>query len=348
MNRFCKKSIFVFLVLSCLSLSIYSQQIKLLITSLIWAGIVALIHFMMAKTARISFYRTIFFAILTIAFLLEMHVFFEKETTFLPYCHIGMAGNMLHIIYNEFLAFSNFTFFKYGALSIGILWLFVILINGGGFCSYVCFFGGIDSTLSKLLKKPLIKIKPSEKIREFQLAVLIFFVLISFLYSQPIFCLWFCPLKLSESIINPNSRSFIFQSALFISVGLVFLIILPIVTKKRFFCSMICPFGALPPLIHKFIPYKVTINKTSCISCGKCMNVCPSFAINKKKNNKIQITRYCTLCMTCAGKCPTKSIRPTLYNRKETELIPFVSMILAGAISLFYLPQAVLHLLKVF
>lgn len=342
-----KKSIFVFLILTILSVLIYPSQIKLLIAAILWAGIMAFLHFLMEKTSRISFYRTIFFAVLSIAFLLEMRVFFEKEMTFLPYCHIGMAGNMLHILYNEFLAISNFTFFKFGALSIGILWLFVILINGGGFCSYVCFFGGIDNTLSKLLKTPLIKISPSEKIREFQLAALIFFVIISFLYSQPIFCLWFCPLKLSDSIINPNSRAFIFQSALFIAVGVIFLIILPIVTKKRFFCSMICPFGAIPPLIHKFIPYKVTINHDSCISCGKCMKVCPSFAINKRENTEIRITRYCTLCMTCARECPTKSIRPTIYNKKETALIPFVSMILAGAISLFYLPQAVLHLLRI-
>lgn len=346
MNRLYYRSILIFLILSIFSFYIYSSQIKLLITAIIWAGFISILHYLIEKTSKISFYRTIFFAILTTAFLLEMHVFFNKEKSFLPYCHIGMAGTMLNILYNEYLAITNFTFFKYGALSIGILWLFVILINGGGFCSYVCFFGGIDDTLSKILKKPLIRIPPSVKIREFQLAGLIFFVLISFLYSQPIFCLWFCPLKLSDTIINPNSRTLIFQTALFISIGLIFLIILPILTRKRVFCSMICPFGALPPLIHKITPYKVTIDHNTCSKCGECMNICPSFAIIKN-NDRVRISRFCTLCMRCAGACPTKSIHQTIYNKKKTSLIPFISMILAGAISLFYLPQALFHLLRI-
>jgi ferredoxin-type protein NapH len=340
------KSLFIFLCLSALSFFIYSTQTKLLVTAVVWCGIISFLHLLMKKTSKISFYRTIFFAGLTIAFLLEMHVFFKKETSFMPYCHIGMAGNMLHVFYNEFLAVSNFTFAKYGALSIGILWIFVILINGGGFCSYVCFFGGIDDSLSRILKKPLIKIPPSVRIREFQFAALIFFIFISFLYSQPVFCQWVCPLKLSDSIINPNSRTFIFQTALFISAGLVFLIILPVLTKKRCFCSMICPFGALPPLVNKIIPYKITVDNSSCSSCGKCMNVCPSFAINRE-GKEIKTTRFCTLCMRCASACPTKSIRPTLYNKKKTALIPFVSMILAGAISLFYVPLAILHLFRI-
>ena len=340
------KSIFIFLCLSGLSFFVYSEQTKLLVTAIVWVGIISFIHFLMNKTSKVSFYRTIFFVSLTIAFLLEMHVFFKKETSFLPYCHIGMAGNMLHVFYNEFLSVSNFTFAKYGALSIGILWLFVVLINGGGFCSYVCFFGGVDDSLSRILKKPLIKIPPSVRIREFQFASLIFFIFISFLYSQPVFCQWVCPLKLSDSIINPNSRTFIFQTAIFISVGLIFLIILPFLTKKRCFCSMICPFGALPPLVNKIIPYKITVDHSSCINCGKCMDVCPSFAIDRKDKG-IKITRFCTLCMRCVNACPTKSIQPTLYNKKKTALIPFVSMILAGAISLFYAPQAILHLFRI-
>ena len=340
------KSLFIFLCLSTLSFFIYSAQTKLLVAAGVWCGIISFLHLLMKKTSKISLYRTIFFATLAIAFLLEMHVFFKKETSFMPYCHIGMAGNMLHVFYNEFLAVSNFTFAKYGALSIGILWIFVILINGGGFCSYVCFFGGIDDSLSRILKKPLIKIPPSVKIREFQLAALIFFVFISFLYSQPIFCQWVCPLKLLDSIINPNSRTFVLQTVLFIFVGLIFLIVLPFLTKKRCFCSIICPFGALPPLFNKVIPYKVTVDNSSCNCCGKCMNICPSFAINRK-NKEVKITRFCTLCMRCVNACPTKSIRSTLYNKKETKLLPFVSMVIAGAISLFYVPQAILHLFRV-
>lgn len=340
------KSLFIFLCLSTLSFFIYSAKPKLFVMSIVWVGVISILHLLMKKKSRISFYRTIFFATLAIAFLLEMHVFFKKETSFLPYCHIGMAGNMLHIFYNEFLSVSNFTFAKYGALSIGILWIFVILINGGGFCSYVCFFGGIDDSLSRILKKTLIKLPLSVKIREFQLAVLIFFVFISFLYSRSIFCQWVCPLKLWDSIINPNSRTFMFQTGLFIFTGLIFLIILPFLTKKRCFCSIICPFGALPPLFNKIIPYRITIDSSLCNCCGKCINVCPSFAIDKT-NKEVKITRFCTLCMRCVNACPTKSIRPTIYNKKETMLIPFVSMVIAGAISLFYVPQAILHLFMV-
>ncbi|HBM16951.1 MAG TPA: hypothetical protein DD381_11480 [Lentisphaeria bacterium] len=341
------RSIVIFIVLGFLSTVIYYVNYKLLVVSLVWSGIIALLHYFMERTSRISLFRTIFFAILAFSFLMEMHIFFNQENSFLPYCHIGMAGNVLNIGYNEFLAIKNQTFLRYGALSIGIAWLLIILINGGGFCSYGCFFGGIDDTFSQLLRKPLIRISSSTKFREFQFALLIFLIAISFIYSYSVFCQWLCPLKLSCSIINENSRTYMFQVYLFIGIGLVFLVMLPFLAKKRFFCSVICPFGALPPLVHKFTPYKITIDKSSCSKCGKCSEVCPSFAIVKSPKTSIpHITRFCTLCMRCASKCPTKSIKQTLYNRKETSLIPFISIMLGGAVSLFYLPNAIIDLIN--
>lgn len=278
------------------------------------------------------------------AFLVEMH-FFEDTPGLKPSCHIGMAANLFQIMYHQFLCLMHATWFKYGALSIGVLWLLVMLTVGQGFCSWVCFFGGIDDTVSQCLKRPLIKVPSTKKVREFQLAVFVFFLLISFLSVEPIFCTWLCPFKVTNEIINPHSSTFLLQTIIFIAIGVFFLILLPLVTKKRFFCSAICPFGALPPLLDRGVPYKISIDQEKCLFCKKCLNVCPSFAI-EEKGDKLMINRYCTLCYRCQGACPNNAIQTTLFHKRPSGIFRFISVIVGGVVSLLYVPSAVFHILQ--
>lgn len=318
----------------------------MLIIALLWSLFISGTHYMILNTGRIYMYRSFYFIILAAAFILGFRLT-ANESTLSPYCHIGLAGNIIHTLYNQFLAVINSTWARFGSLSIGFLWLLVIVINGGGFCSYTCFFGGIDEGFSRLLKKPLIHLPPSKKFREFQIASLIFFAFISFTSIEPIFCLWVCPLKTTNTILNPESPAWLVQNILYISIGLASLVVMPILTKKRTFCSIICPFGAIPPLLARINPYKMSLDEKKCTGCGQCLQACPSFAIENFQD-KIKINRYCTLCGKCLEKCAQGAIKTTLFNKKESDLMATVSLAIGGGISIFIIPKALMNLIEWF
>ena len=61
--------------------------------------------------------------------------------------------------------------------------------------------------------------------------------------------------------------------ALTVIVGLVLLSLL----IRGFWCRYLCPYGALLGILSLLSPQKIKRNPTTCIDCGKCAKVCPSF-----------------------------------------------------------------------
>jgi ferredoxin-type protein NapH len=295
-------------ILVTLSIRLYYGELPLLLSSLLWSLAIIFIYYKCRNSENVNFYRTIFFSVIAGAFLLEMHLFFGNNAegkgtlagtaTLLPYCHIGMAGNLLHVAYNQFLAFFTGTWGKYGALSIGILWLVVLLATGSAFCSWICFFGGVDNLFCRALPKAVIKLPHTKRFREFQLAVFLFVSFLALLYMEPVFCTWLCPFKINEALGNPNDRMYSAQIIVSFAVIALILVLIPVLSKKRFFCSTTCPFGALPALLQKISPYKLKIDSLKCVRCGQCFSKCPSFAVDKT-GEEYSINKYCNLCYAC-------------------------------------------------
>jgi ferredoxin len=75
--------------------------------------------------------------------------------------------------------------------------------------------------------------------------------------------------------------------------------------RRRFWCQYVCPSGALFSLGNLF---RVTERKveSSCISCNKCVEICPFDAIKADYSTR---TADCTLCQSCGGVCPSHSIK---------------------------------------
>jgi polyferredoxin len=207
----------------------------------------------------------------------------------------------------------------------------------------VCFFGGVDDCLSRVPRKPLLRVPPGLKVREFQAALALFLVAASFGWMDPVFCKWLCPFKETKGVLDEAAASFPVLRAVQFGVVAVFLAGLPLLTGKRAFCSALCPFGALPPLFRWTSPYRVAVRADRCINCGKCAEACPSFAVDPGPRTP-SMNRYCTLCLRCVGACPQGAIRPTLYGKRPTGLIPFVTMLLGGALSMFYAPEGIMAL----
>ncbi len=346
MNFFRKNgsSIILLICLTALSFTLYLYMWQLLVPSILWSMFIGFIHNRILSTGKVYSYRSIYFIILAVSFIAGFRLT-SVEVTQTPYCHIGIAGNLIHTLYNQILAITNSSWGRFGALSAGLLWLAVILINGGGFCSYACFFGGIDEGFSGILKKPLIRLPQTKRFREFQIASLLFFAFISFTSVEAVFCTWLCPLKVTNHILNPEAPAWLIQNILYISTGAVFLVGLPLLTKKRTFCSIICPFGALPPLLYRINPYKMSVDDTKCTGCKKCLAACPSFAI-EEAGDKVKINRYCTLCGKCLETCSGGAIKTTLFHKRESFLMATVSLAIGGGISLFIFPAAVMNLVE--
>ncbi len=75
----------------------------------------------------------------------------------------------------------------------------------------------------------------------------------------------------------------------------------------RPFCSIICPFGFWSWISSHFVFYKIKIDENECISCRKCIVVCPNNAMDGIYNKKL-VKKECYSCGECINHCPKNCI----------------------------------------
>ncbi len=337
----------VLLLLGGLSLALHRQALFSLAVSLAWAILVSGGYLLALKSGRLPLFRLVLFASLAFFFLVAMHLGRRESASPLPYCHLALAGNLARHLHSQYLAFTGGTWGAYGPLSLGVLWLLVVLAAGGAFCSWICFFGGVDDAVSRIPRKPLLTLPRWLRPREFQLALFVFLAFMSFIHMESEFCLWLCPFKLTPGILDHAGHAFALQAGSYAAAGFLGLIALPLLTGKRIFCSALCPFGAIPPLVRRLVPWRLTPRQSGCGGCGSCERACPSFAI-ERRGATVRVNRYCTLCLRCAEACPRERLRFTVFDRRESGLPSLVGVCLGGALSLFYVPAAAVALAGLF
>lgn len=359
----------LFLILGSFAvLSTYSNH-SLLGAKFIWVGFVAFMGYLIFHREKISRYRSLMFIIMAWGFLLEFkanliglggNAFFVSETQEVPYCHIAIVSTFLNFVYHQYLALTSGHWEIWGPLSLGILWLMVTLTIGRGWCAWICFYGGFDEGFSKILRRPFFRFHLPHRLRDLPAALLLFLILISFTASLPVFCLWFCPLKITTAFLDPISGIQKIQLVLFIVIGAVFLILLPVLAKKRTFCGLICPFAAWQSFFGRINPYRVTIDPQKCNQCKKCLQTCPVFAIDDLNLSQYKISSYCNCCGECIDVCPTKAIRFSVWGKSLNlpDYFPhiihevcdvnvwfvFTALLVSGVISNLFVPGALLRI----
>ncbi len=78
----------------------------------------------------------------------------------------------------------------------------------------------------------------------------------------------------------------------------------------RAYCNLLCPIGALDGLVNRVgarFGRRVRIDPGTCINCGECSKVCPTWAIDVKDDTTIN-QLSCLPCRQCQGVCPTGAI----------------------------------------
>ncbi len=83
------------------------------------------------------------------------------------------------------------------------------------------------------------------------------------------------------------------------------ILIMLVLFKRRFFCTVICPVGTLLGLFAKFGLFRLQIGD-NCVTCGACFKNCPAGSINLK--DKIIDNELCIRCLKCFSICPKQTI----------------------------------------
>lgn len=291
-----------------------------------WALFTALTGFFIIYTGKVSFYRRIFFGASAALFLVHFKLslfsaFASVGPGEAPYCHIIMASSFFNYFYQQYLAFMSGDFRLWGPLSAAFLWLFFTLVLGRAWCSWACFAGGIDDLLSALPAHALIKTRlPAGRFRDFPAALLIFMLLVSLAQMLPVYCLWLCPFKLTPVFLDQDA--FIRK----IQLGLMFfalavLLLGPLLTKKRTFCSFLCPFGAWQAFWGRLNPFRVTVVDTEeCAGCFTCLDSCPMYAIKAGPDGKPERAAYCNLCGECLAACPNGRLSYSVFGLRSPDI----------------------------
>jgi ferredoxin-type protein NapH len=354
-------ALLLFVFLSFFSYLSAGHDVRLFLAKLLWSLFVAGVGLSIFRTGKIYRYRSILFILIAVFFFFEFKFFrfIFASHDIAPYCHIAQSSLLLNFFHNQWLAINSGEWRLWGVLTLGAFWLVLLFVTlGQGICSWVCFYGGLDEACSKLTRKPVIKFSVAKEWRDFPIAFLIFLLTMSFLEGTPVFCHWFCPLKLTTAFWNFDPLVRIAQILCFALILALFVVLLPALTKKRTFCSLICPFGALASICGRVSPYHVMIDQAKCIHCGQCHTACPSFAINEK-SKEYKVTSYCNKCGRCVDVCPSDAIAVTGGNQggivvqrdqwslTMTDLFVLLSLLLTGVISGTFVPRVLLQIIGV-
>ncbi len=187
------------------------------------------------------------------------------------------------------------------------------IIFGRSFCGWICPFGGLGEgfvtgrkerwkmkifTKQVATKSGLRYEGLRDWVKDAKYGILLAVILLSIIFAFPLICI-FCPVLWLKYMV------FFW---LIIITFVIFLIFLPFMTKRRWWC-LICPVGAALILLHKVSFFRIRINKRSCIKCLDCVQDCRSYAVTPDTVEKLgRPNADCVRCGRCIETCPEDAV----------------------------------------
>lgn len=186
------------------------------------------------------------------------------------------------------------------------LWFAMTLVLGKAWCSYGCFFGGIEEGFAALPKRiwlwrPVRKHAPV--LRRIPWAILIAVVLLSAMLLEPVYCMWLCPFKAVTEYPAVHSVETAMQMGVFVLLFAGLVVVLPLLTKKRTQCAWFCPFGAFQSLFNKINLFEIRFDREKCVDCTLCQTACPTLAISPQSIREGKTLLNCMKCGACVDIC---------------------------------------------
>ena len=205
------------------------------------------------------------------------------------------------------------------ALNLGVVIGIVLLtlLFGRIYCSVICPMGVFQDLVIWIRRKgeKLFKKKKTHKFKyvsEHKWVRYGVFVLsiVSLLVSSQMLIALIAPYsaygRMVQSIVATASGSVALPLLI---TGLLTLIIICVCAWMwgREYCNTICPVGTLLSFLSRFSMFRLQIDESKCINCGKCGRGCKASCIDTK-NHKIDYSR-CVDCFDCIDTCQEGAIQ---------------------------------------
>lgn len=299
-----------------------SQQIAMVVTDLF----LCVNFFLMIYTGKTYKYRSLFFIIASICFVISFMINLLETRGALALstanmingdakmCPLVLPMLLIPAALTRTIIFPSSLFGVGGIAFMIVLWLGVSLTVGRGWCSWICFFGGMDEGFSRLCKKPKIK-NIDKKWTYLPHAILLVIVLLSAITLSPFYCQWLCPFKVVTEYVAITSFLGVVKTIIFVILFIGLVIVLPILTGRRIQCGLFCPFASLQSFTNKINVFDVRINRDKCANCKLCVKSCPTFSLDEVSLSKGKTLLSCTKCGRCIDICPQNAVS---YHIKGT------------------------------
>ena len=180
--------------------------------------------------------------------------------------------------------------FEAATIHYAVAKIFGPILFGRGWCGFACWTAMILDLLP--YKTPQ---QPRKKWGYIKyITFLLSFVFVSTLFAFKI--------KNMENILF---WAFLMGNALYYIIGIILAFKLK---DNRAFCKYICPITVFLKPMSYFSLIRIKCDKSKCISCGKCKNVCPMNVNMTDNTRKRKNGTECILCMECTKICPNNAL----------------------------------------
>lgn len=197
-------------------------------------------------------------------------------------------------------------------LKMGVFPLFITgffsltgIISGRFVCGWLCPFGFLQEMLFKVRS---FKLHMPRFARYIKYGVLALTLTLPFLIHQPVFCKYICPAGTVEAsiwqvLMNPQlimSIGFFFT----LKYMMLFIFIAGSITYRRFFCTTLCPIGAIYGIFNKVSMLRMHVDENRCTKCGNCRLNCPMDISIYENTQDVD----CIRCFECIKACPHQAV----------------------------------------
>jgi ferredoxin-type protein NapH len=315
---------------------------------LIFAG-ANVLFFLMVKTGKTDRYRAILFVTVAVLFvisfisnLLEMrgNMALSEEDILrgkTPFCHMVIPMTIIPMALTKTINFPGSLLGNFAPIAgMFVIWIGATVALGRGFCSWGCFFGGLEDGFSRVRKRAVVR-NIAQRWTYLPYAVLAAIVAISALSLSPTYCMWLCPFKTVTEYPAITNFQTALQAGIFLSLFFGLVVVMPILSRRRTQCGLFCPMGAFQGFFNKTNLFEVKIDQTRCTDCAHCTRICPTFSIDKASLAKGGTRISCSKCGKCVDDCPKGA---ATFHLKGTPLV-----LGDGRARLFFLYPAFLFLI---